>query len=71
MLLQMYMKGYGSLDFKTSQGVGDNLLISLSVKNILNSKRKFVYILDNGVVDRDFIYSSNRIISSISLSYKL
>lgn len=69
----IYEKGYGQMDFKASQGVNENFSFSLSVKNILNPEQKFVYTLDNGIVDKDYTYKSIRrgITTSISLTYKL
>lgn len=69
----IYEKGYGTLDFKASQDVFNHFTISLAVKNILNPKHEFIYKLDNGVVDKDYIYRSIKtgINYSLSLTYKL
>ncbi len=69
----VYERGYGSLDFKATQGLLDHLEISFSAKNILDPEQIFSYTLDNGVVNKDFNYSAYRLGStySIGLSYKL
>ena len=69
----IYEKGYGTLDFKASQDVFKHFIISMAVKNILNPKHEFIYKLDNGVVDKDYIYRSIKtgINYSLSLTYKL
>ncbi|MGD8781786.1 MAG: TonB-dependent receptor [Ignavibacteria bacterium] len=69
----VYERGYGSLDVKVTQGLYDNFEISLAGKNLLNPEQKFSYRLDNGVVDKEFNYSSYKqgITYSLSISYKL
>lgn len=69
----VYERGYGSLDFKATQGIGEFLEMSLAAKNILDPVQKFSYRLDNGVVDKEFNYSAFKkgVSYSISLSYKL
>jgi outer membrane receptor protein involved in Fe transport len=69
----IYERAYGTLDFKMSQGFGEHLTASFSVKNILDPEKKFSYRLDNGLVDKEFLYSSYKAGTSfgVSLAYKL
>lgn len=54
----VYERGYGTLDFKSSYKLIDNLEISLALKNILNPEKIFSYELNNNVVNKEFKYSS-------------
>ncbi|NLT50442.1 MAG: TonB-dependent receptor [Ignavibacteria bacterium] len=69
----VYERGYSTLDLKTSQGIGNNFIVALSIKNILNPAQIFSYRLNNNLVDKEFIYSSIKrgITYSISLTYNL
>jgi len=69
----IYERGFGTLDFKASQDIFNHFTISLAIKNILNPNHEFVYTLDNGVVNKDFVYRSIKtgINYSFSLTYKL
>ncbi|MCB0731557.1 MAG: TonB-dependent receptor [Ignavibacteriae bacterium] len=68
----VYERGYGTLDFKVTQGIFSNFDISLSAKNILDPEQIFSYKLDNGLVNKEFNYSAYKqgTTFSISLSYK-
>ncbi len=69
----VYERGYGALDVKATQGIGDHFELSLSAKNLLNPLQKFSYELDNGKVNREFIYTAYKkgISLALSVSYKL
>jgi outer membrane receptor protein involved in Fe transport len=68
----VYERGYGTLDFKVTQGIFDNFEVALSAKNLLDPEQRFTYHLDNGVVDEEFNYSAYNLgrTFSISISYK-
>jgi outer membrane receptor protein involved in Fe transport len=69
----IYERGYGSLDFKASQGIGEQFSISLSIKNILNPDEIFSYRLDNGVVNKDYVFRKIKrgVTTSLSVAFKL
>jgi outer membrane receptor protein involved in Fe transport len=54
----VYERGYGTLDFKSSYKILDNLELSLAIKNILNPEKIFSYNLNNKVVNKEYKYSS-------------
>ena len=64
----VYERGYGSLDFKVTQGIFENFELALSAKNLLNPEQIFSYHLDNGVVDKEFNYSAYNMGRTFSLS---
>lgn len=68
----VYERGYGTLDFKVTQGVFENFELALSAKNILDPEQIFSYRLDNGVVEKEFNYSAYNMgrTFSVSISYK-
>ncbi|MCF8432364.1 MAG: TonB-dependent receptor [Melioribacteraceae bacterium] len=69
----VYERGYGTLDFKATQGIWDNFELSFAAKNLLNPDQKFSYMLENEQVSKEFNYSNYRkgISLSLSISYKL
>jgi outer membrane receptor protein involved in Fe transport len=69
----VFEKGFGTLDFKASQALGENFSASLSIKNILDPDQYFVYKLDNDVTTKEFTYSRYKTGTTISLgfSYKM
>lgn len=69
----IYERAYGTLDFKGSMGIGHNLTLSLTAKNLLNSARVFSYKLENDQVNEEFIYQKYKSGTTIgiSLDYKL
>ncbi len=69
----VYEAGFGQLDFKATQGIGDKFSVSLAARNLLNPAIEYYYPLKNDVVDKEFIYSSYKrgVSYSLSLSYKL
>ncbi len=69
----VYERGYGTLDVKVSQGIGEHFEVSLTGKNLLNPKQIFSYTLDNQLVNKEFNYSAYNqgTTFSFSISYKL
>ncbi len=69
----VFERGYGSLDFKATQGIFSRFAVSFTANNLLNSTQKFSYTLKNDLVNKDFIYQSFKkgVSYSLSIVYKL
>jgi len=69
----VFEKGYGSLDFKASQGLFGKFSLAFAAKNLLNPSQKFTYTLKNDLVNKEFIYQSYKkgITFSLSINYKI
>ncbi|MBN2426224.1 MAG: TonB-dependent receptor [Calditrichaceae bacterium] len=69
----IYERGFTSMDFKFSQGLGDKLVLSFTAKNLLNPNQVFSYQMKNDFVDKEYIYAkvSRGISTSVKITYKL